>query len=98
MQAKPGRPIFAAAVRRGLRRPNAPRVFRLTRILNATLVAERLTRRGPDVVIIDREHSGRGSTASTSMLLWEIDRPLFQPAESYGFERAARAYLSLPPN
>jgi hypothetical protein len=50
-------------------------------------------------VIVDREHSGRGSTAaSTSMLLWEIDRPLFQPAEIYGFERADRAYLSLPPS
>ena len=36
---------------------------------------------------------GLGSTvASTSMLLWEIDRPLRQLSEAYGFERAARAY------
>jgi glycine/D-amino acid oxidase-like deaminating enzyme len=45
------------------------------------------------VIIIDREIPGRGSTvASTSMLLWEIDRPLRQLTEAYGFERAARAY------
>jgi glycine/D-amino acid oxidase-like deaminating enzyme len=44
-------------------------------------------------VIIDRELPGRGSTAaSTSMLLWEIDRSLTQLTETYGFERAARAY------
>ena len=45
--------------------------------ITGSLVAERLTRQGLDVVIIDRELPGRGSTAaSTSMLLWEIDRPL----------------------
>jgi glycine/D-amino acid oxidase-like deaminating enzyme len=44
-------------------------------------------------VIIDREFPGRGSTAaSTSMLLWEIDRSLTQLTEIYGFERASRAY------
>ena len=48
---------------------------------------------GLDVIIVDREWPGRGSTAaSTSMLLWEIDRPLTQLTEAYGFERAARAY------
>lgn len=61
--------------------------------ITGSLVAERLTRQGGDVVIIDREYPGRGSTAaSTSMLLWEIDRPLAQLTEIYGFERAARAY------
>jgi glycine/D-amino acid oxidase-like deaminating enzyme len=61
--------------------------------ITGSLVAERLTRRGLDVVIIDREHPAHGSTtASTSMLLWEIDRPLHQLAEIYDFERAARAY------
>ncbi|MEA2899899.1 MAG: hypothetical protein QOJ84_5514, partial [Bradyrhizobium sp.] len=44
-------------------------------------------------MIIERELPGRGSTAaSTSMLLWEIDRSLTQLAEAYGFERASRAY------
>ena len=61
--------------------------------ITGSLVAERLTRQGLDVIIVDREWPGRGSTAaSTSMLLWEIDRPLTQLTEAYGFERAARAY------
>jgi hypothetical protein len=38
-------------------------------------IAERLTRQNLNVVVIDRELRGRGSTAaSTSVLLWEIDR------------------------
>jgi glycine/D-amino acid oxidase-like deaminating enzyme len=61
--------------------------------ITGSLVAERLTRQELDVVIIDRELPGRGSTAaSTSMLLWEIDRSLTQLTEAYGFERASRAY------
>jgi glycine/D-amino acid oxidase-like deaminating enzyme len=61
--------------------------------ITGSLIAERLTRQGLDVVIIDREFPGRGSTAaSTSMLLWEIDRSLTQLTEIYGFERASRAY------
>jgi glycine/D-amino acid oxidase-like deaminating enzyme len=61
--------------------------------ITGALVAERLTRQGLDVVMIDRELPGRGSTAaSTSMLLWEIDRSLTQLTELYGFERARRAY------
>jgi glycine/D-amino acid oxidase-like deaminating enzyme len=61
--------------------------------ITGSLIAERLTRQGLDVVIIDREFPGRGSTAaSTSMLLWEIDRSLTQLTEAYGFERGSRAY------
>ena len=61
--------------------------------ITGSLVAERLTRQGLDVIIVDREWPGRGSTAaSTSMLLWEIDRPLTQLTEAYGFEHATRAY------
>nr|WP_246741373.1 FAD-dependent oxidoreductase [Bradyrhizobium sp. 1(2017)] len=57
------------------------------------MVAERLTRQGHQVVIIDRELPSLGSTAaSTAMLLWEIDRPLFELAQLYGFEKAARCY------
>lgn len=57
------------------------------------MIAERLTRRGLDVVLLDRQTPGRGSTAaSTAMLLWEIDRPLAQLTDIYGFERAARCY------
>src|ERR1700709_694476 len=58
-----------------------------------SLVAERLTRQGLSVVILDRELPGRGSTAaSTSMLLWEIDRRLTQLTDAYGFDQASRAY------
>ena len=61
--------------------------------ITGSLVAERLTRQGLDVIVIDREVPGRGSTAaSTSMLLWEIDRPLTQLTDAYGFERASRVY------
>jgi glycine/D-amino acid oxidase-like deaminating enzyme len=61
--------------------------------ITGSLIAERLTRQGLDVVIIDRELPGRGSTAaSTSMLLWEIDRSLTELTQTYGFERASRAY------
>jgi glycine/D-amino acid oxidase-like deaminating enzyme len=61
--------------------------------ITGSLIAERLTRQGLDVVVIDRELPGRGSTiASTAMLLWEIDRSLSQLTEAYGFERASRAY------
>ena len=61
--------------------------------ITGALVAERLTRDGRDVVIVDREDPTRGSTlASTAMLLWEIDRPLGQLVALYGYERAVRAY------
>ena len=61
--------------------------------ITGALVAERLTRQGRQVVIIDRELPSLGSTvASTAMLLWEIDRPLFELAQLYGFEKAVRCY------
>jgi len=61
--------------------------------ITGALVAERLTRDGRDVAIVDREQPGQGSTlASTAMLLWDIDRSLVQLTELYSFERAARAY------
>jgi glycine/D-amino acid oxidase-like deaminating enzyme len=61
--------------------------------ITGSMIAERLTRQGMDVVIVDRERPGRGSTAaSTSMLLWEIDCSLAQLTEIYGFDRASRAY------
>ena len=59
------------------------------------MVAESFTRCGHHVVIIDRETPGHGSTgASTAMLLWEIDRPLSELTQAYGFERAARCYTA----
>jgi glycine/D-amino acid oxidase-like deaminating enzyme len=61
--------------------------------ITGSLVAERLTRQGLDVIVVDRELPGRGSTAaSTSMLLWEIDQPLRELSDIYGFEVASRTY------
>jgi glycine/D-amino acid oxidase-like deaminating enzyme len=61
--------------------------------ITGSLMAEQLTRHGLDVIIVDRESPGGGSTAaSTSMLLWEIDRSLHELTNLYGFERATRAY------
>lgn len=61
--------------------------------ITGSLMAELLTRQGLDVIIVDRELPGGGSTAaSTSMLLWEIDRSLIELTKLYGFERATRAY------
>ena len=61
--------------------------------ITGSLAAERLTRQNLDVIVIDRELPGHGSTAvSTSMLLWEIDRPLRELSDAYGFERASRVY------
>jgi glycine/D-amino acid oxidase-like deaminating enzyme len=61
--------------------------------ITGALMAEQLTFQGLDVVIIDRELPGHGSTAaSTSMLLWEIDRSLGELTAAYGFEHSTRAY------
>lgn len=48
---------------------------------------------GRDVVLIDREREGFGSTAaSTAMLQWEIDLKLSELAALYGFAAAAEVY------
>ena len=61
--------------------------------ITGAMVAEHLTALGHEVCLVDRERPGFGSTAaSTAMLQWEIDRPLTELAEFYGFERAADAY------
>lgn len=61
--------------------------------ITGAMMAERLTRQGRDVVVMDREKPCRGSTAaSTAMLLWEIDRSLSELSVMIGFERAARCY------
>jgi glycine/D-amino acid oxidase-like deaminating enzyme len=61
--------------------------------ITGALAAEHLTALGHEVVVIDREGEGFGSTAaSTAMLQWEIDQPLRRLAALYGFEKAAEAY------
>lgn len=61
--------------------------------ITGALMAEHLTGLGQEVVLVDREREGFGSTAaSTAMLQWEIDKPLLRLTEFYGFERAADVY------
>ncbi len=61
--------------------------------ITGSFVAEHLARLGRDVLMIDRERPGYGSTAaSTAMLLWEIDLSLADLANVYGFDRAAGIY------
>lgn len=61
--------------------------------ITGALVAEHLTAMGRDVVLIDREKEGFGSTAaSTAMLQWEIDLRLSKLAALYGFAAAAEVY------
>jgi glycine/D-amino acid oxidase-like deaminating enzyme len=61
--------------------------------ITGSVVAQHLTRLGHEVVVVDRERPGHGSTAaSTAMLLWEIDRSLGDLAKIYGFDRAASIY------
>ena len=61
--------------------------------ITGSLMAEHLTALGHDVCIIDRERPGYGSTAaSTAMLQWEIDCPLTELTEFYGFELATDVY------
>ncbi|MCO5090433.1 FAD-binding oxidoreductase [Bosea sp. (in: a-proteobacteria)] len=61
--------------------------------ITGALVAEHLTAMGRDVVLIDREREGFGSTAaSTAMLQWEIDLRLAELAALYGFPAAAEVY------
>lgn len=61
--------------------------------ITGALVALELCRRGHRVVVIDRRDVGGGSTsASTSMLQYEIDTLLIELAEAIGFDDAALAY------
>jgi glycine/D-amino acid oxidase-like deaminating enzyme len=61
--------------------------------ITGALMAQHLAGRGRDIIVIDRERPGLGSTAaSTAMLQWEIDAPLAELTDLYGFETAADIY------
>ncbi|WP_426229010.1 NAD(P)/FAD-dependent oxidoreductase [Pararhizobium sp. DWP3-4] len=61
--------------------------------ITGSLATQHLAARGVDVIVVDREQPGLGSTAaSTAMLQWEIDCTLGELTEFYGFERAAQLY------
>ncbi len=61
--------------------------------ISGAIIAETLTEAGLRVVIADRRRPVTGSTAaSTALLQYEIDMPLFQLANSIGRERAERLW------
>ncbi len=62
--------------------------------ISGAIMADRLTRDGFRVVIIDRRDVCLGSTsASTALLQYEIDVPLVTLANKIGEEKARRAYM-----
>jgi len=61
--------------------------------ISGALVANQLCQAGYKVVIVDRRHAGMGSTAaSTSLLQYEIDKPLHQLINLAGEKNAVRSY------
>lgn len=59
--------------------------------ITGAFLAERFTRAGRRVVIIDRRKPAMGSTAaSTAMLLWELDASLLELEDRMGIEAASR--------
>ena len=61
--------------------------------ISGALIAESLSDAGMDVVIIDRRGAVQGSTAaSTSLIQYELDKPLAQLTEMAGREKAERMW------
>ena len=61
--------------------------------ITGALIAHRLCEAGLDVIVVEKRHIAHGSTsASTSMLQYEIDVPLFQLSKQVGKKKAVRAY------
>jgi glycine/D-amino acid oxidase-like deaminating enzyme len=57
--------------------------------ITGAFLAERFSREGKSVVVIDRREPLTGSTtASTAMLLWELDTPLIELEDKLGFAAA----------
>src|SRR5690242_721479 len=63
--------------------------------ITGALVAYHLVRAGVDVVLLEGDRVGRGSTsASTGLLQYELDVGLVPLIQLYGSERGNRAYLA----
>lgn len=61
--------------------------------ITGAFVADRLSREGKSVIVIDRHAPQRASTAaSTALLLWEIDAPMLELEDRLGFDVAAAIY------
>lgn len=62
--------------------------------ISGALVAWELTRAGFRVITVDRRHAGTGSTAaSTALLQYEIDTPLYDLIKLVGEKKAIRSYI-----
>lgn len=63
--------------------------------ITGSLIAEKLTRSGHDVLLVDARDFGRGSTsASTALLQYEIDTHLIDLIGRHGRTHAEQAYLA----
>ncbi len=61
--------------------------------VTGAMLSDRLARDGFDVIVVDRNEVCTGSTsASTALLLYDIDVPLVKLAELIGWDKALRAY------
>ena len=61
--------------------------------ITGAFLAERLSRHGESIMVVDRRGPLRGSTAaSTALLSWELDAPMLRLEQLRGFDAAARAY------
>lgn len=61
--------------------------------ISGALVADQLCKEGFDVIMLDKRHSGFGSTsASTALLQYEIDTPLRELIKKVGIDHAVRSY------
>jgi len=61
--------------------------------ITGSLIAERLSRAGLQIVVIDRHGPQQGSTAaSTAIVQWEIDNPMAELEARIGFDLAARVF------
>lgn len=61
--------------------------------ITGALVAWQLQKKGVDCVVLDKRHVATGSTAaSTSLIQYEIDQPLFKLMKMIGEKKAVRAY------
>jgi glycine/D-amino acid oxidase-like deaminating enzyme len=62
--------------------------------ITGAFLAERLSRSGRSIVVLDRHEPQRASTAaSTALLQWELDAPMLELEQRLGFDRAAAIYL-----
>ncbi len=61
--------------------------------ITGAFLADRFARQGREVIVIDRHAPQKASTsASTALLQWEIDAPMLELEQLYGYETAAGVY------